>query len=349
MVLFSSVGSIRIIDKITPSSEKHRGGTKAPCYKTTLPRETSAMKAAYIEKPGPPESIIYGTLPKPKPGDKQVLVKVKAVAVNPVDTYMRGGLYPVDLPNPYILGCDLAGEVEAIGSAVKKFQPGDRVWGSNQGVLGRQGTFAEYAVVDECWLYPTPEDVPDEDAAGIAMAGITAHLGLFRDGQLKMGEMVFVNGGTGGVGSCVVQMARAIGAKVFATAGTDAKVRVCQQLGANMAANYKNSDLDEAIDRFGPIDVWVRNAARPGFGSSGQTPGAPRAADYHGGAVSPRPKLPVGPFYVKDCKIFGFAMFNAPSEGAAKMRRRNQSLDGPRQTAAEDRSGHETFRGRRST
>ena len=156
------------------------------------------MKAAYIEKPGPAEKIIYGNLPKPKPADNQVLVKVKAVAVNPVDTYIRAGMYPMDLPLPFVVGCDLAGVVEAVGPSVTKFQKGDRVWGSNQGLLGRQGTFAEYAAVDECWLYPTPEEVSDQDAAAVALVGITAHLGLFRDARLKTGENVLVNGGTGG-------------------------------------------------------------------------------------------------------------------------------------------------------
>ena len=170
------------------------------------------MKAAYIEQPGTPDKIIYGDLPKPKPTEGQVLVKVKAVAVNPVDTYVRAGLYATDLPKPFVIGCDLAGVVESVGPAATKYKPGDRVWGSNQGLLGRQGTFAEFAAVDECWLYPTPEDVSDEDAAAIALVGITAHLGLFREAQLKVGENVFVNGGSGGVGSCVIQMARAIGA-----------------------------------------------------------------------------------------------------------------------------------------
>ena len=74
------------------------------------------MKAAYIEKPGPPENIVYGNQPKPKPAENQVLVKVKAVAVNPVDTYIRAGMYPMDLPQPFIVGCDLAGVVEAVGA-----------------------------------------------------------------------------------------------------------------------------------------------------------------------------------------------------------------------------------------
>src|SRR5689334_16056003 len=107
------------------------------------------MKAAYIEQPGPPDNIIYGDLPQPKVQPREVLVKVAAVAVNPIDTYIRNGANYWPLPKPYVVGCDLAGVIEAVGGEVQRFKPGDRVWGSNQGLMGRQGTFAEYCAVDE--------------------------------------------------------------------------------------------------------------------------------------------------------------------------------------------------------
>ena len=138
-------------------------------------------------------------------------MKVKAVAVNPIDTYIRSGMVAMELPKPFVVGCDLAGVVEAVGPDVARLKLGDRVSGSNQGLLGRQGTFAEFAAVEERWLYPIPEGVAERDAAALALVGITAHLGLFRDAQLKVGENVFVHGGSGGVASCVVQMAHAVG------------------------------------------------------------------------------------------------------------------------------------------
>src|SRR5687767_13721039 len=138
------------------------------------------MKAAFIHQPGPPESIVYGDLPKPAIGANQVLVRVGAVSLNPIDTYIRGGLIKPNLPLPFILGCDLAGTVEEVGADVKQFKRGDRVWGTNQGLQGRQGTFAEFAAVDEQWLYPTPANVSDEDAAAFSLVGITALLGLRR-------------------------------------------------------------------------------------------------------------------------------------------------------------------------
>jgi NADPH:quinone reductase len=275
------------------------------------------LKAAYIERVGLPENIVYGDLPKPKPEARQVLVKVRAVAVNPVDTYIRAGMIAVDLPLPFVIGCDLAGVVEAVGAEATKYRKGDRVWGSNQGLLGRQGTFAEFAAVDECWLYPTPEEVSDEDAAAAALVGITAHLGLFREAQLKAGENVLVNGGTGGVGSCVIQMARAIGARVLATAGTREKVQLCRQLGATTAVNYKTDNLDDALGKFGPIHVWFETRREPDFDQTIKHLALGGRVILIAGRDA-RPKFPVGPFYTHDCKLLGFAMFNAPPDEQRK-------------------------------
>ncbi len=275
------------------------------------------MKAAYIEKVGPPENIRFGDFPKPKPADGQVLVRVKAVAVNPIDTYVRAGTVPMDLPLPFIVGCDLAGVVEAVGSKVTRLKVGDRVWGSNQGLLGRQGTFAELVAVEERWLYPIPEDVSEQDAAAVALTGLTAHLGLFRDGHLKVGESVFVHGGAGGVASCVVQMARAIGARVITTAGSEEKLQLCRRLGANVVVNYKTGDVEAALAKFGPIDLWWENL---------QEPNLERAVSHlamRGRVIliagrKARPVFPVGAFYVKDAAMHGFAMFNAPPEEQRK-------------------------------
>ncbi len=275
------------------------------------------MKAAYIEQPGPPEKIIFGNLPKPKPAGNQVLVKIGAVAVNPVDTYIRAGMYAMDLPMPFIIGCDLAGVVEAVGPGATKYAKGDRVWGSNQGMMGRQGTFAEYAAVEERWLYPTPEDVSDEDAAGVALVGITAHLGLFHNAKLKMGENVFVHGGSGGVGACVIQMARAIGARVLTTAGTKEKVQICRQLGATTVVNYRTDDVDAALGKFGAIDVWFETLREQDLDLAVKHL-ALRGRMIVMAGRDARPHLPVGPFYVKDATLFGFAMFNSPPEEQRK-------------------------------
>ena len=277
------------------------------------------MKAAFIEQTGPPANIRYGELPTPQPTGSQVLVRVGAVAVNPVDTYIRSGMYAMDLPMPFVVGCDLAGTVEAVGPEVTRYQPGDRVWGSNQGLLGRQGTFAEFAAVDECWLYSTPEEVTDQQAAAVALVGITAHLGTFHRADLKTGEVVFVNGGTGGVGSCVVQMAHAVGAKVITTAGSEEKVQACKQLGANVAMNYKTDNVDEAIRKAAPngVDVWWETLREHDLERTvGHLAQGGRIIVMAGRDSMPR--LPIGPFYVKDAALHGFAMFNASPEQQRK-------------------------------
>src|SRR5260370_11408143 len=158
------------------------------------------MLAAYITETGAPSVIQYGELPKPQPGLGEVLVKVGAVAVNPIDTYIRAGTVAMPLKFPYVIGCDLAGTVESVGLKVRRLKVGDRVWGSNQGLFGRQGTFADYAAVDEKWLYPTPPHESDAEAAAGALVGITAYLGLFRFARLQKAELVVVNGGSAGIG-----------------------------------------------------------------------------------------------------------------------------------------------------
>lgn len=270
------------------------------------------MKAAYIEQTGGPEVIKFGELPRPEPQAHEVLVKVGAVAVNPIDTYIRNGANYWELPRPYIIGCDLAGTVEAVGSAVKRFQLGDRVWGSNQGLMGRQGTFAEYSAVDERWIYPTPTQVSDESAAAMALVGITAHLGLFQCVKLNPGETLFVNGGAGGVGSTVIQMARAAGAKVFATAGSSEKVEACKSFGADVAVNYKTEDVAAALKAFAPngVQIYWETTREPDFDKIVSYVAERGRIVLMAGRES-RPPFPVGPFYVKGCSLHGFVMFKA--------------------------------------
>jgi NADPH2:quinone reductase len=270
------------------------------------------MKAAYINETGPASNIQYGDLPTPEPTGAQVLVKVGAVAVNPVDTYIRNGANYWELPVPFIIGCDVAGTVEKVDPDATRFQVGDRVWGTNQGLVGRQGTFAEQCAIDECWLYPTPDAVDDETAAACALVGVTAHLGLFRDAQLQAGETVFVHGGTGGVGSMVVQMAKAAGARVIATAGSDEKAELCRQLGADDVILYKQQDEVATTQRLAPggVNVYWETLREPNFDNIVAIL-AERGRVVLMAGRDARPEFPVGPFYVKGCSLHGFVMFKA--------------------------------------
>jgi NADPH:quinone reductase len=273
------------------------------------------MKAAYIEQVGPPENIRYGELATPQPKGSEVLVKVSAVAVNPIDTYIRNGANYWELPKPFIIGCDLAGTVTAVGGDAKRYKVGDRVWGSNQGLLGRQGTFAEYCAVDEKWLYPTPGAVRDEDAAACALVGITAYLGLVQNARLRSGETLFVNGGAGGVGSMVLQMAKAMGARVLATAGSDDKLAECRELGADRVVNYKQEDIAAAVREFAPqgVNVYWETVREPDFDKIVSCL-AERGRIVLMAGRDARPPFPVGPFYVKGCSLYGFVMFKATAD-----------------------------------
>jgi NADPH2:quinone reductase len=275
------------------------------------------MKAAFLEATGAPDVLRFGELPRPEPQPGEVLVRVKAAALNPIDTYIRAGVVQMTLPRPFITGCDLAGTVEAVGADVKRCKAGDRVWGSNQGLLGRQGSCADYVCASEEWFYPIPAGVDEAQAAAIALVGITAHLGLFRCARLQTGEIVFVNGGTGGVGSMVVQMAKAAGARAIATVGSSAKAQVCRGWGTDLVLNYKTDDVPARIQEFTGnkgVDVWYETQREPDFVKTVPLLARRGRMIVMAGRTA-LPTFPVGPFYVKDLSLFGFAMFNAtPAE-----------------------------------
>jgi NADPH:quinone reductase len=271
------------------------------------------MKAAVIEKPGSPDVIQYIDIADPSIGPREVLLQVGAVSVNPIDTYIRGGANYWPLPSRYIVGCDFAGTIIQVGAEVKNFEAGQRVWGSNQGLLGRQGCFSSLSAVDAAWIYPTPDSVTDEQAAAGALVGITAHLGLFREANLEAGQSIFVRGGTGGVGAMVVQMAKNIGATVITTAGSPEKAAECRKLGADHVIEYRTTDTQSALLSIMPsgVNVFWETLREPDFDMS-VTCLAERGRMIVMAGRTARPAFPVGPFYVKGCQLRGFVMFKAP-------------------------------------
>jgi NADPH2:quinone reductase len=239
--------------------------------------------------------------------------------VNPIDTYVRGGLISSPPSYPCILGRDVAGSVVEKGADVTRFEPGQRVWATNQGFAGRQGTFSEFAAIEECWLHPTPAGVSDEEIVAASLVSITAHLGLRSHAKLGENDVLFVNGGTGGVGSAVVQIAKILGARVITTAGSDEKVKACKELGADVAVNYKTQDVDAAIKSFAPkgVNVWWETLREPNFERTIPLL-AMRGRMIVMAGRDARPLFPVGPFYTKDCSMFGFAMFNSSAAEQAE-------------------------------
>ncbi|MEZ6140650.1 MAG: NADPH:quinone reductase [Zavarzinella sp.] len=278
------------------------------------------MKAVFYTQVGGPEVLTWGELPTPTPGQGEVLVRVKAVSVNPIDTYIRSGAVPMARPEPTIPGCDLAGVVEAVGPGCQKFQPGDRVWGSNQGLLGRQGTFAEYAAVNEAYLYAIPDGVSDEVAAATALVGITAHLGLVYLANVQAGEYVFVNGGTGGVGAMVVQMAKCRNAYVACTCGNEEKEALAKELGATRTINYRTEDIGAAIQDFTQqqgLHIWYETLREPDYEKMVSSMRLRGRMIAMAGRTA-KPPFPHGPFYVKCLTLYGFAMFQFPPEEQQK-------------------------------
>lgn len=238
-----------------------------------------SMRAAVLDAPAVPFRI--AEVPRPVPAAGQVLVRVAASGVNPLDTKIQlGQAAHARHPLPAVLGIDLAGTVVAPGEGVSAFRPGDAVFGMTGGVGGVPGSLAEYAAVDADLLAPKPVTLTMREAAALPLSVITAWEGLVDRARLHAGESVLVLGGAGGVGHVAVQVARAMGARVFAVDAAD-KAGFLRQLGAT------------AIDRDDPLEaVLDRWTGGRGFDVVYDTVGGPaldlafRAVRRHGHVVS---------------------------------------------------------------
>ena len=273
------------------------------------------MKAAFVTEHGPPAGLQVGELPDIESiGDDEVLINVTVSGVNPIDTYIRSGAVGGSISGSWVPGCDFAGQVAATGRNVCSCKEGDRVWGSNQGLGGNQGTLAEQVVTDQRWVYPIPNGVSDAAAAAGALTGITAHLGLHLHGQLRPGERVFVNGGTGGVGSAVLQLAAAAGAETVTTTGSDEKCELARELGADTSINYRTENVSDrlasVIAESGGFHLWYETLRTPDPEHTIPLMQKRGRLIVMAGRDA-RPVLPIGPTYVNDLRIIGFAMFNA--------------------------------------
>ena len=186
------------------------------------------MKAIRIREFGAPEVMRVEDVPDLHPGPGQVVVRVHAAGVNPVETYIRSGIYPKP-PVPYTPGADGAGVIAAIGEGVSRVAVGDRVYLAGS----RSGTYAEQALCSETQVHPLPTQVSYAQGAGVNVPYATAHRALFHRGQAAPGEAVFVHGASGGVGIAAVQLARAAGMTVIGTGGTEQGRRLVAEQGAH--------------------------------------------------------------------------------------------------------------------
>jgi 2-desacetyl-2-hydroxyethyl bacteriochlorophyllide A dehydrogenase len=288
--------------------------------------ESSFVRAAYITSFGPAESIRHGELPAPAPGPTDVLVDVHYSTVNPVDTFVRSGLFPSPPIFPLVISRDLVGVVAAVGDSSTGFAVGDWVWCNSLGYGGRQGAAAEQAVVSAERLYHLPEGVPAAEAVAVIHPGATAYLALNTHGRLRAGETVLVAGAAGNVGAALVVQAVQAGATVIATA-RDCDADYCRSLGASEVLDYRQPDLAGQLRRLSPpgVDVFVDTSGVNDLATAVDALAHRGRIVLLAGARS-RPVLPAGTLYMKDGSIRGFAISHATSAELAEAARRLNQL-----------------------
>jgi NADPH:quinone reductase len=220
------------------------------------------MKAVFIEQTGGLDALLYGDFPEPKPGPGEVLVKVAYSGVNFIDTYHRGGLYP--LPLPAVLGSEGAGTVESLGEGVTGFQAGDQV-----AYAMARGSYAEHQAVPVRYLAKVPQAIDLKQAAAVMLQGMTAHYLSHSTFPLKKGHTALVHAAAGGTGRLLVQMAVMQGARVIGTAGSPEKAELAKSAGASDVILYDREDFQAEVKRIaGGVDVVYDSVGKTTFSKS---------------------------------------------------------------------------------
>ena len=200
------------------------------------------MKAIVVHEYGGPDVMRLEDVPTPDPAGSQVLVRIKAAGVNPVDTYLRSGNHAHAPKLPYTPGKDAAGVIESVGDAVSRFQPGDRVYTADS----LTGTYAEFSLCDESQLGPLPDNTDFNAGAGIWTPYATSYRALFEKARLAAGETVLIHGASGGVGVAAIQWAKHAGAKIIGTAGSDAGKSIVSEQGADLVVDHLSAGGEAA-------------------------------------------------------------------------------------------------------
>lgn len=201
------------------------------------------MRAIRFHQYGPPDVLRIDEVPDPAPAAGQVVIRVRAIGVNPVDTYIRSGNYALKPPLPAVLGHDAAGVVESVGAGVSRWKAGDRVYTSRC----LSGAYAERTLCDERFVHELPGNVSFEQGAGVNVPYGTAYRALFHRARVRAGEVVLVHGASGGVGTAAVQLAVAHGCTVIGTAGTDRGLALVREQGAQHAVDHKSAGYQDQI------------------------------------------------------------------------------------------------------
>src|SRR6267378_2298943 len=202
----------------------------------------ATMTCVEIKKPGGPEALVPTTRPVPQPKDGEILIKVAAVGVNRPDIAQRAGLYPPPPGASDLPGLEAAGTVAALGAGVTGWQVGDALCALTPG-----GAYAEYCTAPAPQCLPLPKGFDMLRAAALPENYFTVWHNLFERGALKTGEIVLIHGGSSGIGTTAIQLAKAFGARIFTTAGSREKCQACEKLGADIAIEYKREDFAEVI------------------------------------------------------------------------------------------------------
>jgi NADPH2:quinone reductase len=202
------------------------------------------MKAVRVHEFGGPENMRIEDIDDPRPGPRQLVIAVKAAGINPIDTYIRSGTYAKKKPAlPYTPGFDAAGVVESIGTEVRRFKPGDRVY-INGNITG---AYAEKTLCEQESVFSLPDHLSFAQGSGIWVPYATAHQAIFHVARARAGETLLVRGASGGVGSACVQTARGLGLRVIGTAGSDKGRQMLRELGVHAALDHYASDLTTQV------------------------------------------------------------------------------------------------------
>jgi len=219
------------------------------------------MRAIAISEPGAPEVLQKISVPIPEPGESEVLIRVHAAGINRPDVLQRLGMYPVPADADPLPGLEVAGEVAATGANTSRWQSGDKVM-----ALCHGGGYAEYCRVNENHCLPVPANLSMVEAAAIPETYFTVWYNVFMRAGLDAGETLLVHGGSSGIGTTAIQLAKASGATVITTAGTDEKCDFCKDLGADHALNYRTSDWEQRVGELTEgkgVDVVLDMVAGP--------------------------------------------------------------------------------------
>lgn len=211
---------------------------------------STQMKASYYEEFGDLTQIKTGKLERPKPGEGEVLVRIKSASVNPVDAAVARGMLNDVIPAkfPVIPGWDAAGVVEESGNTAKRFKEGDEVYTYARRPVIQAGTFAEYISIPESYLAYRPQKISMKESGGIPLVGLTAYQSLFDAGQLKKGETVLILGASGGVGTLAIQLAKSKDAHVIGVA-SEKNHNYMKELGADETIDYNSSHVGESVKK----------------------------------------------------------------------------------------------------